>query len=317
MKVFLFLLNLVITLNSYSQKIEKYYNYKWQECKIEDARFYSTITKTDTGWYREDYFVNLNSLHMTGTYADEECKISNGLFNYYYSNRRLQYSGKFIRNKKEGLWLSYYYNGMMSDSSVYINGRKVGTGLSWYPNGYISDSVVSITNGKSVYVSWFDNGNPSCVGRHSERNKKDGKWKYYHKNGKLSSIELFKEGTLLDKQYYDDEGNSVEDTTNKETGAEFKGGEKAWQKYLAKNLYFPSNYILINANKVVVVVDFVISEDGTVENAYTSVPFDAEFDRIALKIINQSPKWIPASQNNRHVKQYIRQVVVFAQQEFD
>ena len=70
----------------------------------------------------------------------------------------------------------------------------------------------------------------------------------------------------------------------------------------------------MNADKVVVVVQFEISEEGNVENAFVDIPFDPEFDKIALEVINKSPQWIPALQNNRHVKFTVRQPVIFAQE---
>jgi hypothetical protein len=137
MKQLLTAIFLFITLQAFSQKIEKYYDYNWKECIPKNARFYSLITKIDSGWHRYDYYLNLKTLHMGGTYEDEDCKVKIGRFNYYYPNRQLQYSGNYVHDIKEGLWLSYHYNGIMSDSSFYVNGKKVGTSIGWYQNGYI------------------------------------------------------------------------------------------------------------------------------------------------------------------------------------
>ena len=316
MKQFLFLPLLLLILNSYSQTIEKYYDYNWKECDVQNARFNSITTKTDSGWHLEEFYINLNSMQMSGNYEDVDCKIKNGQFSYFFPNRRLQTKGNYLNNKRSGLWLSYYENGMMSDSSNYRKGRKVGTCIGWHSNGFIADSIVLDSTGKGVYVSWFDNGNPSCVGRYSEGQKQEGRWKYYHKNGQLCSVEFFQKGKLIDKQYFDEQGVPMEDTTTKEKEAEFKGGIKAWQEFLMKNLYFPSNIKLVNADKIVVVIEFYVNEEGKVENAYVRVPFDSEFDKIALSVINKSPKWIPAFQNNRHVRYLVRQPVIFKQEEY-
>ena len=314
MKQLLFTLFLLVTLQCYSQRIEKYYDYNWKECEPNEARFYSIIEKTDSGWHRDDYFINLKKLQMDGTYEDKDCKIKNGIFYFYYSNGIPESYGRYLHDKREGLWLRYHYNGMISDSSFFVNGEIVGISIGWHSNGFISDSSVIEASGKGVYVSWFDNGNPSCAGRYSEGQNQDGRWKYYHKNGQISDIEIYKEGKLIDKEYFDEKGVTVDDTTTKEIEASFKGGNKAWQKYLTKNLNFPSQYKLVNADKVVVVVQFEISEEGNVENAFVDIPFDPEFDKIALEVINKSPQWIPALQNNRHVKFTVRQPVIFAQE---
>jgi hypothetical protein len=52
---------------SYSQKkIEHYYNYYGRECPVDDSRFYSLETKTDSGWYKTDYYVSLKKLQFVG-----------------------------------------------------------------------------------------------------------------------------------------------------------------------------------------------------------------------------------------------------------
>ena len=307
---------LLVALQSASQTIEKYYDYNWKECDVSAARFYTLMKKTDSVWHRQDLFINLNQLQMDGYYEDKDCKTRTGRFHYFYANGKPQYIGNYVKNKKEGLWLSYHYNGMMSDSSHYWNGNKIGTCIGWHVNGYIADSIVMDSSGKGVYVSWFDNGIPSCAGRYSEGQKKDGRWKYFHNNGQVSDIETYREGKLIDKQYFDEQGVSIEDTTTKEIEAKFKGDNKRWGQYLASNLQFPSQYKLVNTDKVTVIVNFEVSEEGKVQNAYVSVPFRPEFDTIALEVINKSPKWIPALQNNRHVKFSERQAVTFSQGDY-
>ena len=242
MKYFLFLPFTILIITSYSQTIEKYYNYNWKECDASEARFYSIMKKTDLGWHRQDYFITKKSLQMDGYYEDKDCKIRNGKFHFFYANDKLEYEGSYVKDKKEGLWLSYHYNGVMSDSSYYYKGERVGTSIGWYSNGFISDSSVLDSTGKGVFVSWFDNGVPSSAGRYSDGKKQDGKWKYYHKNGQISDIEIYKEGTLIDKKYFDETGTFIADTTTKEIEAAFTGGVKGWQKYLFKHLYFPSQY---------------------------------------------------------------------------
>ena len=93
----------------------------------------------------------------------------------------------------------------------------VGTGASSYTGtlmsgGYIVPLTMSIVvttsagvesfddDGNGTYVAWFDNGLPSEAGKYKDF-KKFGKWIYYHKNGKPSSVELY-DDTLKSFQYY-------------------------------------------------------------------------------------------------------------------
>lgn len=136
---------------------------------------------------------------MQGSYTDTSCSIAQGKFFYYYSNKHLQSAGSYKDGKKDGLWLDYYPNGMMEDSIIYVMGNKTGTSYAWHANGYFMDSAVWNSDGSGVEVSWFDNGNPSSAGRYSAGYKQNGRWRYFHKNGKMSALELYLDGVLTEK----------------------------------------------------------------------------------------------------------------------
>lgn len=94
---------------SFAQKtIDHYYDYNWTLCAADEARFYSLAEHTDSGWHRNDIYVNLKQLQMSGLYEDKEATIRNGTFYWFYSNGTTKSVGKYIHNKKEGLWLDYY-----------------------------------------------------------------------------------------------------------------------------------------------------------------------------------------------------------------
>ena len=313
MKPFLFLLPLIFSVTTFAQTIEKYYDFQWKETKPENARFVGVIEKTDSGWHRRDYFLLEKKLQMDGTYDDSTCKTANGRFRYFHSNGSLSQVGRYMHGKKEGLWLSYHYNGMIDDSSSYSNGHLIGNCYGWYDNGYLSDSATWNADGSGVKVAWFNNGSPSYGGRYSAHEKKNGKWTYYHRNGKLSAVEQYNNGVLIDKKYFDEDGR-VADTTNKDKDASFPGGVQEWLKYLVKKLYFPTQYKLINGDRAIVVVEAVIDEEGNVTNVVVSTPFHPAFDRIAVEVVRKSPKWLPAINHNRKVTYKIKQPVVFSQQ---
>ena len=315
MKYKLVFLFLIVYLDTTAQTVEKFYGWQWEPCEANEARFYTTITKTDSGYNRNDYFIHERSLQMSGKYNDLDCKIANGYFRYFHSNRKLESEGNYVNGKKSGLWLSYHNNGMMSDSTVYSFGKMIGTSLSWHPDGSISDSTIENEDGSGILVSWFENGSPSIAGFYSTGRKQDGKWKYFHSNGTISSIEVFNTGKLVDKTYYDEQGKKQTDTTNKDRDAIFPGGNSAWHDYILKKLYFPDQYKIVNADKAVVVVSFAVNEEGKVVDVFVSTPFYPEFDRIAEAVISHSSKWKPAIKHNRKVKFWMRQPVTFSQDE--
>jgi antitoxin component YwqK of YwqJK toxin-antitoxin module len=313
MKQIFFILLIFIFSNAHSQTIQKFFDYKGEPCRAEEARFYSLIAETDSGYVRRDYFIREKSLQMFGKFSDMDCEIENGYFTYFHSNGKLSAQGKFVNGRKEGLWLNFHSNGMMKDSAVYKAGKVLGTSLSWHANGFISDSSVMNEDRSGVEVSWFDNGVPSSAGKYAEGKRKQGKWVFYHKSGAISSIEVYDEGILDDKTYYDETGQIQADNKDRGREAEFKGDPNGWQRYLYRSVYFPKEYKLVNTDKVVVVIEFVINEEGKVEDAVVSNPFSPEFDNIALNAILQSPKWKPAINHNRNVKQQLKQYVSFSQ----
>jgi antitoxin component YwqK of YwqJK toxin-antitoxin module len=301
----------------HSQKIEKFYNYQWKEVTdVTKARFYSIIEKKDSLWQRQDFYIREAKLQMTGYYKDAECKVEQGEFTWFHPNGHLQTIGKYINGKKNGVWLSFHDNGMMSDSVSYNeNGWVFGTRLGWHANGQMADSTVINPDGSGVSVYWWENGNPSAAGRYAPGYKLHGKWQYFRSNGQLASLETYNYGKLIDKEYYDETGVKQTDTTNRDRAASFPGGLDAWQKYLQKNLYFPSQYQFVNGDQAVVMVRFAVNEDGSVSEPTVTISLHPDFDKIALDVIRRSPKWIPAISHNRKIKEYHSQPVTFAQRE--
>ena len=297
-----------------AQKMEKFFDYNWRSCEPEMARFYTSIENTDSGWLRLDYFIIENKLQMKGLYLDSACKIKNGTFYFFHANGKLQSKGKYKDDKKEGLWLSYHDNGFMSDSTVYSNDEAIGISLQWYNNGFPSDSTEFNKYGTGVKISWFDDGSISSAGRLSYLQKLHGKWQYFHRNGKLSAVEVYDNGRLIDRKYFSEDGLPMTDTADKSRPAAFPGGMSAWLKFLERRLYFPIGYQIVNGDKAVVVVNFTIDENGDVKDVRLQTPFHPVFNDLAIKAFKNSPKWIPAMNHNRRVKYQHTQSVTFINQ---
>jgi hypothetical protein len=312
-KPFTILLLLLAPFISFSQKsIETYYDYNWHETFADHARFYSIARNTDSDWYKQVFYINLKKLQMVGLFEDKETTIRNGTFYWVYPDNKFKTIGRYVHNKKEGLWLDYYSDGSLEDSTVYHDDHPIGVSLSWYQNGFAKDSMNMNENGNGVFVSWFDNGLPSSAGRIIDFNKHHGQWQYFHKNGKVSAIEVYDQDTLKAKQNFDESGNQT-DTTNRDREARFPGGEKAWSKYLSGQLKFPSNMELLNSEQAVVVVSATINEEGKVIAAEVTVPFHPVFDEIALNAVKKSPPWLPAIEHNRKVYYHLTEAVTFEQ----
>ncbi len=311
MKKLPLLLLLFISHTLSAQDRETYYDHEWKVCRADQARYISLVKQTDSGWQRLDYFAGNRQLQMLGLYKDNATQIANGRFVYYYANGVIEAIGTMRDNKRQGLWLSYHLNGMMSDSTVYENGEPVGTSIGWHSNGFIEDSIV-YTNNTAVKVFWFDNGMPCAAGR-TMSNWEEGVWQYFHKNGLLAAREKYDVGKLVSRRYFDINGVEETDTSSKDRDAEFKGGEKAWDKFFYKRAYFPPDYKLSGSDEVTVYVTALIDEDGNVTEPFVELPFHPAFDEMALSLFKQSPQWIPAIRHNRTVKQRVRKGIRFVQ----
>jgi len=290
---------------------QQYYDWRWKPCDVSLARFVSVTQKTDSGWLRKDFFLATRKLQMIGLYKDSLCKVRHGWFRYYYFNEQREAIGKYSNDKKDGLWVRWYYNGMMRDSSLFREGIPEYI-YAWHSNGYMSDSSVYHANGSSVHVYWFDNGSIASAG-YASGDKQTGRWKYFHRNGKMAAIEDYDAGKLTARTYYDEEGVQLQDTTNRDREAEFKGGSSAWRSYLENKLQFPPNVKLVNTDVITVVVVATVDEDGKLSDIYIDTPFDPLFNDEAVRVMKKSPKWVPAVSHNRRVKQVIRQPVSFGQ----
>ena len=317
MKALILPILLILTTAAGAQKSISYYDFQWEKTDAAHARFVSAIEHTDSGWHKQDYYVQGPTLQMDGWYEDSACKIPNGKFIYGFPDKKVQIVGQYVHGKRQGLCLTYHSNCMMADSAIYEAGRPVGTAKKWYADGSLMDSAIYKPDGTSVEVSWFNNGNTSAAGYWTADHKRNGIWKFFHSTGNISARELYDHGRLLEKQYYGEDGQPQSDTTNRDQAATFGKNSTSWVKYLDNNLQWPPNYKITGSDLAAVVVTFTVDVDGAIKDAYISTPFVAPFNKEALRTIRSCPKWKPAIEHNRRVEAILRQPVVFKQPEED
>ncbi len=289
------------------------YIHTWAECDCPHARFQTVLVHTDSGWHRTDYFVHGPTVKMDGWFEDSAARIPNGRFIYTYPDSKIDSTGRYIHGKKDGLWMAWHYNGMLANSTVYETGNPIGTSLGFYPSGRIKDSVFYRPDGSSVRYIWYNNGSLASAGILAPDGKKTGRWKYWHDNGKFAAVELYDHDSLLEHQYFDENG-LPSDTARKDRLAAFNGGSQAWLKWLSNNVIWPENYIITGADTAVVVFSVTVDESGKLTDVYVSSSAFPEFEKVALRAFRRSPKWEPAISHNRRVPDHFKQPVTFTQQ---
>lgn len=87
-----------------------------------------------------------------------------------------------------------------------------------------------------------------------------------------------------------------------EDPAGFPGGQGEFNKFLSKNLKYPSQAQRMNIEGVVY-VQFVVDKDGTLTDIKVAKGIGAGLDEEAIRVLKQSPKWKPGKQRGRAVRQ--------------
>jgi protein TonB len=91
---------------------------------------------------------------------------------------------------------------------------------------------------------------------------------------------------------------------------QFPGGDAELMKYLNTNIKYPA----ISAENGIegrVVLRFVVGKDGRVSDIQVLKAVDPALDKEAIRVVGSMPKWIPGSQNGRHVAVYYTLPVLF------
>lgn len=92
----------------------------------------------------------------------------------------------------------------------------------------------------------------------------------------------------------------------------FKGGTTAWSEYLKRNLNTnipvkkrapPGNYT--------VYIQFIVDREGRITDVKPLTNHGYGMETEAIRLIQNSPAWIPAMQNGKKVNAYQKQPIVF------
>ena len=133
----------------------------------------------------------------------------------------------------------------------------------------------------------------------------------------LKKKEVQEEVLRIERQKMDSINNSDYAKKEKvfykvETEAVFNGGQRAWTNYLKNNL----NFKLIKDNgapldSYTVVIRFIVNLDGSIEKLFAETNIGYGMEQEVIRVLKESPPWIPAQQNGHAVRAYRSQPVGF------
>ena len=84
------------------------------------------------------------------------------------------------------------------------------------------------------------------------------------------------------------------------------GGMNKFFEYIIDNFVYPARCLDKGINGYVM-IRFVVEKDGSVSNATAiqQTPKCPEFTAEAIRVIKNSPRWIPGKQNGNYVRSYL------------
>ncbi len=225
----------------------------------------------------------------------------------------------------EGQCITFYPSGKKQEMANYERGVRYGDEYEYYPDGKLyvhrrynpdsspdlkiltldfidSTGIQRLKDGSGYFVNY----NSGLKGIYEEGNLKsglkDGIWKgSYDNNGhRISFAETFENGKFISGQSTD-EHNKTSDYIIVETQPQYKGGIEAFSRYLSSNISYPYHAKLNNITGKVY-CQFVVERDGSLTDFKVVRSPDVELSREALRVLKQSPNWIPCIQHGQPVR---------------
>ncbi|WP_420317715.1 TonB family protein [Ekhidna sp.] len=95
-----------------------------------------------------------------------------------------------------------------------------------------------------------------------------------------------------------------------EVSASFPGGIEAFYEYISKNLKYPVQASRLGVEGRVF-IQFIVEEDGSISSIEVVKGIGAGCDAEALRVLTNSPKWIPAKVNGKTIRQKLIQNIAF------
>jgi TonB family protein len=130
------------------------------------------------------------------------------------------------------------------------------------------------------------------------------------KEGQKSVTMIVSTESKIFKRTVEVQENEDEVFTIVEEAANFPGGMEAWGKYLKENMKYPEQAQRLGVQGRVF-VQFIIEKDGSLSNFEVLKGIGAGCDNEALKMMKESPDWIPGEHEGVPVRQKMIQNILF------
>lgn len=140
--------------------------------------------------------------------------------------------------------------------------------------------------------------------------QKEGEWLLVNDSGRIYKKQYFLQGKLTKTEEVQRPAMDSSKPLGDEFEAQFTGGFEAWRNYLQTNMNYPKKAIKLEI-KGTVTISFIVNKDGTVNYPFPYRSVYYYLDMEALRLIENSPAWKPAYQNNQPVASFFLQSISF------
>jgi TonB family protein len=316
----LFLCCFSFTSSAQSDTLIRFFDYLYREVP-EKGSVYSALTiiqKMDDGNNMvQDFYLKTGKIMRRSYFTDSNLQNRIGPYEVFYENGKRKIKGIFNKNTPNGVWREWDDEGHLTDSVFYnMDGHMTGTRIQWHSNGNVSDSTVYAQDGsgRGESYEWYSPGQLRGKGE-KINDRKNGMWIFYQRSGKPASEETYIIDSLISIRCFDEKGKTMSMDCVAEMDADFPGGIKAWQQYIAKRVYSNADELIKKGANGTAIVLFIIDTTGKVIDARLETKTNSYLDEFALRTINNSPRWIPARQHNITVKAYRKQPITYQEEE--
>lgn len=251
----------------------RFFNINLEPVPKREAVFAGVIVRDIQGWNCLIYDDSMRVL-VRGKYADQDCKVKEGWFLYFYADGKRASGGLYTKNIRVDNWKTWHENGQLKDSVIYAMGTIHGPAKSYH-----------------------ENGNLSSEGQYAA-GQFDGPWTFYHENGKPSTKELYKNKKLADLECFDSTGTSQGFNCAISRPPVIVGKYGGLDQYLQDSLrqVKRANGQLVEG---FVSVQFVITKEGKMEDFRILRSEDPLLSQEVVRVIQSVKQWYPAVSHNR------------------
>lgn len=316
----LILFSLLVTVSK-AQKAQNVYFFKNNGQKVEkreDADFVRIIQEPDSGDTRFNLleFYKNNNRKTIGHLISFEPKLSyDGIIMGFDSLGRRTQALSYKDGVPSGISVYYHSNGSIKRKTEYISSnppinQMIGensslTDFIFRTNSkilYDADSTgkVNIEDGKGHLkeVNKFKEFESVEEGDYVD-GMKTGLWTGYDTQVGVTYRETYKANKLISGESIKD-GKTYQYTTSMQA-PEYKGGQKAWNNFIASNTKFPAD-ALKNGVRGAVKTSFVVDATGKIVDIVIEKSIYNSLDEEAKRVLRYSPRWEPGKQKGIPVR---------------